>query len=105
MTITRTYRVSTENRWKSVLLGHLNRLDQNRSLVFPIEHEQSLDGPRANERDQLQCSWVIAASFPLAAVKYPGKEVLFSNLMRMPKADTKPVLQSNDRRHLKKGIQ
>ena len=41
ITISRSYRVSTENGWKSVLLENLNRFNRNRlrlKQLIPIEH-------------------------------------------------------------------
>ena len=45
ITIPRSYRVSTENGWKSVLLGNLNRFNRNRlrlKRLILIEHELNL---------------------------------------------------------------
>ena len=42
ITIPRSYRVSTVNGWKSVLLGNLNRFNRNRlrlKRLIPIEHD------------------------------------------------------------------
>ena len=45
ITIPRSYRVSTENGWKSVLLGNLNRFNRNRlrlKRLILIEHDLNL---------------------------------------------------------------
>ena len=47
MTIRRSYRVSSEESWKSFLLGNFNRLNLNRlqlKRLIPIEHEAPTQG-------------------------------------------------------------
>lgn len=47
MTIRRSYRVSSEESWKSFLLGNFNRLNLNRlqlKRLIPIEHEAPTRG-------------------------------------------------------------
>ena len=56
ITIPRSYRVSTENGWKSVLLGDSNRFNRNQlrlKRLIPIEHDLSSGSELLRLREKL----------------------------------------------------